>query len=539
MRVENRLAASLARAFFFGALALGAGVSCAKSPEKEQTIVYNLGVEPETLDPAKSTGVAEHRAITALINGLTRLDADGIAQPAMAERWEANEDHSAFTFHLREANWSSGDPVTAEDFVWSWRRVVDPETASDYAYQLYYIKNGEALNSGKESDFSMLGAEAADDRTIIVNLEGPTPFFPALAAHSAYYPVHRPTVEGNPAWHLSPETYVGNGPFVLKEWRHHNRIVMEKSPSYWDAGAVKLERLVYRMLEEESTALAAFETGQLDITGSVPRPDIPALRDTPEFGINPFLGTYYLGFNCERAPFDNVLVRKAFTLAIDRKILVEKITMGGEEPAFAWVPPAIINPATGKSYRREKNEYFPDNDIEGAREALAEAGYPDGKGFPTVRYIYNTAENHRVIAEVLQQMWAKALNVEVSLENQEWKTYLDNRDKGNFDVSRAGWIGDFPDPVNFLDVFISTSGNNNSHWVNLEYDELIRKIKSTADQAERFMMMHEAEDIFMAEFPICPIYYYTEPYLQKTYVHGVERNGLGWWDFSKAWIDEK
>jgi len=240
---------------------------------------------------------------------------------------------------------------------------------------------------------------------------------------------------------------------------------------------------------------------------------------------------------CARAPFDNPAVRRAFALAIDRKTIVEKITLAGEEPAMAIVPPAILEPHSGQPFRARAQAFFADNDIAAAQAALAEAGYPGGRGFPRTRYMYNTSEQHKIIAEALQQMWARGLGVEVELENQEWKTYLDNRNQGNFDMTRAAWIGDIPDPINFLDLFITGGGNNNQNYSNPQFDALIRQSKQEPDSARRFDLLGEAEALAMSEFPIAPIYYYAMPYLENPRVKGIVRNGLGWLDLTFALVE--
>ncbi len=502
-----------------------------------ETAVLNLAADPETLDPGRATGIPESRVINGLLNGLTRLDANGVAQPSMAEKWESNERKDEWTFHLRPAKWSNGDPVRATDFVWSWQRVLDPALASDYAYQLFFLANAEAVHE-KKADPSTLGVKAADEHTLQVKLSGPTTFFPALVAHSAYYPVHRATVEKDADWHTKPASYIGNGPFRLVEWKNNDRIVLEKNSAYWNAADVKLQRIVYRMIEQQTTELAAYEAGDLDMTSNVPRPEIPRLRSRSDLHFGPYFGTYYIGLNCEKAPFNNPLVRRAFALAINRKQIVENITLAGEQVALGWVP-ASLDAASALPFRKQKPACYADNDVEGARKALAEAGFPGGKGFPSVRYIYNTDENHANIAQALQQMWAQTLGVTVTLENQEWKTYLSNRNAGNFDLSRAAWIADYPDPMNFLEVFLSNGGNNNSRWRNANYDDLLRQAKQTSDENVRFEFMHKAEDLLMQEMPLAPIYYYTNPYLQNERLQNVIMNGMGWQDLTHAWIKQK
>ncbi len=503
----------------------------------EQVLTYNNGTEPETLDPAKMTGIPEGTVAYALFDGLTRMTAKGL-EPAIAKSWDVSEDGLTYTFHLRDAKWSNGDPVTAHDFEFAWKRALDPDTLSEYAYQLYYIKNGQAFNEGKITDPNQVGVKALDEKTLEVTLEAPAPYFLSLTSFYTLFPLHRATVEAHPDdWANSPETLVCNGPFVLDKWEHQAKIELVKNKNYWDADSVKLDKVVLTMVEEESTYLTMWENGELDSIEQPPINDIPRLKQEGKLQIKPYLGVYYYIFNTKKEPFDDVRVRKALALAIDRQAIVEKITKRGEKPALAYVPYGIPDAEPGSDFREIGGDYFKDNDIETAKQLLADAGYPGGKGLPPITILYNTREDHKIIAEAVQEMWKKNLGIEnVTLTNQEWQVYLDSRDEGNFHVARAGWIGDYFDPMTFLDMYVSTNLQNDGKWSNAEYDQLIAAAKSTGDQKARMEAMHKAEKILMDEMAIMPIYFYSHAVCEHEYVKDTYWNPLGPPDFKYAWI---
>jgi oligopeptide transport system substrate-binding protein len=502
----------------------------------EQVIRFNLGTEPETLDPAKSTGVPEARIELNVFEGLTRLDADDLPQPAIAEKWEISEDGLRYVFHLRKSSWSNGDPVTAHDFEYAWKRALAPETASQYAYQLFYIKNGEAYNAGEVTDPNLVGVKALDDYTLEVELEAPTGYFLSLVAFPTLMPVNRKVVEADPdGWFMKPETYVGNGPFKVTKWVHNSYMELEKNDLYWDADSVIVGKLVATLIESEDTELVMFETDQLDITHTVSRPEIPRLKKEGLLKVTPNLGTYYYIFNCEAEPLDDVRVRKALSMAIDRQAVTEYVTRAGEIPALAWVPPGIPDAEPGAEFREVGGDMLEEN-VEKAKALLAEAGYPDGKGFPTLTILYNTMEMHKAIAEVIQEFWKKNLNIDVRLNNQEWGVYLNSRDEGDFQVARAGWVGDYIDPMTFMDMHVKDGGNNDSNWSDPEHDRLIELAKTSNDPAVRMKAMHEAEAIILEQLPIMPIYYYVEPFLEKDYIKDVIYSSLGFIDFKTAWV---
>lgn len=513
---------------------------CVKVPgsEEEMVIRYNVGTEPETLDVHLSTGIPEATIMLQNYEGLTRMDAAGNPQPALAKSWVISPDGTEYVFTLRESKYANGDPLTAHDFVWAWKRALDPELAADYAYMLYPIKGAQAYNEGTGSA-NDIAIEAVNDLTLKVTLEGPTPYFLSLVAFKTYYPVHRKTVEADSdGWHLKVDTIIGNGPFKLVKWAE-GQMEFVPNKNYWDASAVKADRLIFSMVENASTELTMFENGEIHMTNTVPGQEIPRLKAAPnsELKIFPYLGTYYYIFNLEKKPFDDVRVRKALTLAIDRTSIVEKVTQGGQLPAFAFVPPGIAEP-DGSDFRKNGGDYFKE-DIAEAKQLLADAGYPDGEGFPAFEILYNTSEAHKMIGEAIQEMWKVNLGIKnVTLTNQEWGTYLTSRDEGDFTVSRAGWIGDYGDPNTFLDMWTTGNGNNNSRFSDAEYDRLVAECLVDSDMTARAKKLHQLEDILMEAMPVMPIYYYTQPAMVSHKLKGYSCIIIGGIDFKTAYIDE-
>ena len=498
---------------------------------------YSVGTEPETLDPRKSTGIPEATVEAQLFEGLTTLDAKNLPVPAMAEKWEVSPDGLKYKFHLRPGvKWSNGDPVTAYDFEYAWKTTLSPELGSKYAYQLFYVKNGEAYNQGLTTA-DQVGVRALDDKTLEVVLEKPTAYFLSLTAFHSLYPVPRRVVEANPKWAAEPKTLIGNGPFKLSSWTHNSRIELVKNEQYWDAAKVKMPRLDFILTESSSTEIAMFDNGQIDMGENVPPAEYPRLQQKGYLKISPYLGTYFFAFNVTQPPFDNVKVRQAFNLALDRQAIIANITKGQQKPALAWIPPGLADIAPGSDFRQIGGDFFRDRDIDTAKKLLAEAGYPEGRGLPPVELIYNTNDVHKAIAEAVQEMWRKNLGVPVSLANQEWKVFINNRSKGAYQIARHGWIGDYADPMTFIDMFDSASGNNDSQYKNSRYDNLVRLAKSTIQPEIRMKAMHEAEKLLLDDAVIAPLYFYTRVTVAKPNVKGYYHSVLGHVYFKEAYLE--
>ncbi|MDE0155170.1 MAG: peptide ABC transporter substrate-binding protein [Gammaproteobacteria bacterium] len=492
-----------------------------ESGTREGTLHVGNGDEPRELDPHVVTGSIEHNLCMALLEGLLGRDPENLRiVPGVARAWQVSEDGRTYRFMLRDdAKWSNGDPVTAADFVYSWRRALMPALGNNYAYMLYYIRNAERFHQGEITDFTEVGVSAPDKLTLVVELENPTPFFLQLLTHMSYFPVHGPTIEAFGAidergtrW-TRPGNHVGNGPFKLKEWVLNRSIVVEKSEHYWDAGAVKLQQIVFYPIQNVTTEERMFRAGQLHLTNSMPIDKVEYYRNKkPELiKIFPFFSTYYYLFNTTAPPLDQQKVRLALAMSIDRQQIVEKITKSGELPAHSYTPPDT------NGYTATARVGY---DVNRARVLLAEAGYPDGAGFPPIELMYNTSEGHRRIAIAIQQMWKANLNINVTLFNQDWKVYLDKRDEKDYQVARAGWIGDYLDPNTFLDMYTTYSGNNDTGWSNPRYDTLIAQAGETTDPERRFALFQQAEAILMTELPIMPIYTYMSKSLVSPDVHG-------------------
>jgi oligopeptide transport system substrate-binding protein len=512
----------------FAALFISVGLVAAPMDARAESVLNRgNGAEPESLDPHKATGVPEANIIFDMLEGLTTRTADAQVGPGMASSWEVSDDGTVYTFHLRDAKWSNGDPVTADDFVFSFQRAVSPATASDYAPILSVIKNADAITKGDEKDLTKLGVEAVDPKTVKITLNASTPYFLGLLAHNIAFPVHKATVEKFGDKWTRPGNSVVNGPYMIQEWTPQSRIVLVKNPNYYDAANVKIDKIIYYPTEDVAEELKRFRAGELDVTYEAPSDQIKwaeaNLKD--EFHNTPYLGTYYYIINLTRDPLGKDLkLRQALSMAIDRDILTEKITQGGEVPAYSWVPPGIAG------YTQQKFDYAgmsAAERIEAAKKLYAEAGYGPDKPLK-VEILYNTNENHRKIAVAIAAMWHQFLGVDATLTNQEWKVYLDTRDKKDFQIARAAWIGDYPDPINFLDMFESTAGNrNDAGYNNPKYDDLLKQSATTADPQARFKLLEQAEKTFLDDQAIIPIYHYTTKQLVSKKVSGWQDNILG------------
>ncbi|MFZ5792203.1 MAG: peptide ABC transporter substrate-binding protein [Pseudomonadota bacterium] len=507
------------------ALALAALLAGTAVAQAETVLRRGNGAEPETLDPHKSTGVTENVIENDLFEGLVTLSADGKQIPGVAKSWDISDDGKVYTFHLRDdAKWSNGDPVTAADFAYSFRRAVDPKTASDYAPILAPIVNASDIITGK-TDPKELGVEAPDPLTVKITLNAPTPYLLGLLTHNIAMPVHKATVEKFGDQWTRPGNMVSNGAFMMADWVPQSQVTVVKNPYFHDAANVKLDKIIYYPTEDVAEELKRYRAGELDITYDVPSEQVKWLEQNmaAEFHNDPYLGTYYYVINLTRAPLGkSKQIRRALDMAVNREVLTDKITQAGEIPAYSWVPPSM--PGYQQQFVDFKDMPM-DKRLAEAKKLLADAGY--GPNNPLkIELLYNTNENHKKIAVAIASMW-KPLGVEVTLNNQEWKVYLDTRDKKDFDVARAAWIGDFADPVNFLDLFLSDAGErNDAGYDNPKYDALLKKAAATVDPKTRLDLLARAEKIFLDDDALIPIYHYTTQHMLSPKLVGWEFNIL-------------
>lgn len=486
----------------------------------------NNSSEPGSLDPALAQGTHESWILENVFEGLMTFNEKGELVEGMAERYEVSEDGLTYTFYIRDGvTWTNGDPVTAHDFEYAWKRALNPETASYYAHILYPIKGAEAYNTGEGSEEDV-GVKALDDKTLEVTLETPTAYFLELTAFYTYFPVNKNVVESNPDWAKDPSTYVTNGPFKLVEWKHNDQIILEKNEDYYNADKIKLDGIDLDIIEDQNTAWQKYEGGEYHILVDVPTSVVAQLKaeNNPELNIGFQVGTYYYNVNPDIKPFNNVKVRKALSMAMDREVITENITQGGQIPAYGVVPPGLED-ESGNDFREVQGNLFEYNPEEAKKlfeEGLKEEGMTV-EDFNNQNFVllFNTSESHKKIAQAVQEMWRTNLGVEIGLENVEFQVKLDREKAGDYHISRAGWLGDFMDPMTFLDLWWSQSEFNDVKYNNPEYDELIEKAKSTNDQEVRMQAMKEAEKILMEDMPVIPVYFYTQPYTVKPNVTGI------------------
>jgi oligopeptide transport system substrate-binding protein len=500
-----------------------------REANKNKILLITVGSEPRTLDPQEAQGVTEHHIIMAMIEGLVapNIDDQSKVVPGMADRWQHNDDYSVWTFHIGEdRKWSNGDPVTAEDFVFSYKRMLTASFGAQYSDNLFILKGAEDYYRSKITDFSQVGVKALDSHTLRIELVGPTPYLLSLVQHDSWLPVNPKVILnfGNidtrdSKW-TRAENYLANGPFKMKSWRPNDVIEVVRNPLYWDAANVKLNGINFYSIENGNTQERAFQAGQLHKTDQVPLDKVPYYRRMrPELiRIDPSEGVYFYRINIARKPLNDPKVRLALNLAIDRDAIVKNILREDQKPASGYTPPGM-----GDYQPLDKMHYDPER----ARQLLAEAGYPNGKGFPKFTVHFNTSESHRAIAEAIQQMWKEELNIDVGLENQEWKVYLDTQNNKNYDLSRSGWIGDFMDPVTFLSMWTTGNGNNNTNWGSPKYDAFIEQAARTGDPKARLEILHQAEDLFLSEAPVVLVYWYTNAYLLQPSVQNWNSLVLG------------
>jgi oligopeptide transport system substrate-binding protein len=475
-------------------------------PPADVTIINYA--EPQSLDPAIISAQPDMRIVSGMFEGLTRTDPKtGSGVPGLADHWEISPDGRIYTFHLRtNLVWSTGDPIRAEDVVFSWLRTLNPMTASDYAGQLFYVKNAEAFNAGK-TNASAVGVTALDPFTVRVELNNPTVFFLDVCAMPLACIVPRQTIEKFGDGWVTARPLPVSGPYQLELWRVNDKVRLKKNPRYWDAANTQSDTIDLLPIVSASSSLNLFLRGQVDIVWDkelVPNELLDVLLKRPDFHTFNYLGTYFIRFNTTRKPFDDPRVRKALALAIDKRRLTERVTRGGEQPASAFVPSGTANYTSpeGLGY-----------DPKLARELLAQAGFPGGKNFPRMEYMFNAAAGggriHSEIAIELQQMWRDNLGVDIELRQLEMQVYLSEQDQLHYDISRSSWIGDYNDANTFLNMFVTNDGNNRTGWSNPRYDDLIHQANSITDVLAREKLFQQAETILVRdELPIIPLFFY-------------------------------
>lgn len=535
----------------------------ANNAQQTATKSFDLNVcvasEPQTIDPALNSAVDGAIMAQHFFEGLMKWADSGkpvndkgnmnyaelVNGQASSYQKVVNDDGTVtYTFKIRpDAKWSDGKAVTANDFVYSWRRLADPNTAADYCYMIDMVKGYAEVNSG-EADPSTLAVSAPDASTFEVVLTYDCPYFLEICAFPAAFPVREDVVSAEPdTWTTSnnSKNYITNGPWKMAEWVHDSYIKMVPNEYHYDVANLGPDSITFRLMADYNAMLAGFRSNDLQYINQVPVDETPSLIASGELDIVDYIGTYYVSYQTQAEPFDDWRVRKAFTLTIDSKYIVEQITQSGQVPATGFVPAGVYdaNP-TGDDFRTVGGDYWEapltdeiyQKNCEEARQLLADAGYPNGEGFPVVTYLYNTGDAHKAIGEALQQMWQKALNVTVQLQNQEWNAFLETRKNGDFQVARNGWIADYNDPISFLDMWLTGGGNNDGQYSNPEYDAAIKEAKSSADPAVRMAAMHRAEDIIMGEdWALGPIYFYTNSYMMKENIKGAFYTPLGYYIF--------
>ncbi|MBQ6622741.1 MAG: peptide ABC transporter substrate-binding protein [Mogibacterium sp.] len=502
-------------------------------------LVVQVGPNPETLDPALNSAVDGANTILHLYEGLLIVDQEGQLAPGQAETWETSEDGLTWTFHLRDGlKWSDGSDLTANDFVYAWKRICDPEVAAPYAETVCSPIAGYEEAIGGNID--ALQVSAPDDKTFVVQLKAPCTFFGSLAAFATMMPVQQATIEANgDAWATSPETYVSNGPFYMTEWEQGSHITVSKNPNYWNADAINLDSIKFMLIEDSNAAYSAYQNGEVMMIKDVPTEEIPSLTGSEDFFVDPIIGTYYLNLNCNLDEFKDARVRKALSLAIDRNYVANTIMQGTYSPAGTFMGPGwkdtdgtefMANANGGKTYI--DNDNFEAN-LEEAKKLMEEAGYPNGEGFPEITYSTNDAGYHKAVAEYLQQAWGE-LGITVKVDTVEWASFTPMRRNGEYQTARNGWVGDYDDPSNMLDLLYSSNGNNDGKYNNPEYDAQMDISRTTTDLAERSAALHKAEDILMEDAGCIPVAYYNDFWLQSPRITGSWHSPYGYWYFMYA-----
>ncbi len=534
--MRKRVISMLLAAVMTVSMVSGMAVTAAAEETEGKQLSVQIGPDPETIDPALNSAVDGGNMLLHAFECLLTIDQNGQIAPGQAETWEQSEDGLTWTFHLRDGlKWSDGSDLTANDFVYSWKRVCDPMVAAPYAETVLGMVEGfdEAIGGNLDA----LQVSAPDDKTLVVKLSAPCTYFESLAAFATLSPVQQATVEANgDAWAIAPETYISNGPFYVTEWVPGSHIIMSKNPYYWNADAIKLGSIKFNLIEDSNAAYTAYQNGEVLMIKDVPTEEIPSLEGSDEFFVDPIIGTYYISYNTQIEPFNDPLVRKALNLAIDREYVANTIMQGTYSPATNFMGPGWVD-TDGSSFMDNANGGEPymsaTADIEGALAALEEAGYPNGEGLPVLHYSTNDAGYHKPVAEYLQSAWAE-IGVTLEIEIVEWSSFTPMRRNGEYEIARNGWVGDYADPSNMLDLLYSTNGNNDGKFNNPDYDAAMDIARSTIDPEERSAALHQAEDIMMNEYACIPLAYYNDFWMQSPKIEGAWHSAYGYWHFMYA-----
>ena len=520
----------------------------------KKILTIQLGPDVESIDPALNSAVDGANYILFAFDNLLKMDKDGKVVPGLAEKYEVSDDQLTWTFHLRDGlKWSDGSVLTADDFVYSWQRLVDPNVAAPYAQTVLGMVEGydDAIgrpdadgNTTVDPDPTKLKVEAPDEKTLIVHMAKPTPYFDKLAAFVSLSPVKKDVVEANPdGWSIDPKTYISTGPFKLTGWEPGSYLMFEKNENYWDADSIKLDGIKCLLMQDQNATFSAYESGDALMIKDVPTQEITTLKERSDFHIDPILGTYYLDLNTTLDEFKDPKVREALSLALDRKYISETITSGTYTPASGFVSEGVTdwNGTAWQENITDKSAYINIDDHAGnlakAKELLKEAGYENGVGLPEMVYSTNDASYHKKIAEYLQQAWGE-LGLKVQVNIVEWKSFTPQRRSGNYQIARDGWVMDYNDPSNILELALTGNGNNNAKYSNPEFDALMSKAATEKDPQTRFGYLHQAEDFIMKDTAMVPLLYYNDFYLQSDKITGSWHSPDGFWHFEYADIAE-
>lgn len=501
----------------------------------EKIIYWNNGQEPTSFDPPVGFDAVSWSPLNNIMEGLTRLGEDHTPQPAIAENWDVSEDGKTYTFHIREnAKWSNGDDVTAGDFVFAWKRALDPELAASSAFLGYLIEGAEAYNSG-EGSVDDVAVKAVDEKTFEVTLTSPQAYFLNIISLPTFFPINEKVATENPEWFAEAETFVGNGPFNLTEWEHDSHLVMEKNDQYWDAASVKVDQIHWAMVDDANTEYQMYQAGELD-SSDVPAELSEQLFEEGEVEVVDQAGIYFYRFNVEKEPFQNKNIRKAFALAVNQQQIVDFVTKNHEEPAYGFVSPGFTD-ANGQDFRETNGDLLKTN-VEEAKALLQKGMEEEGyETLPEVTLTYSSSDTHKKIAEAIQPMFKDVLGVDVKLESIESSVFASEQKELKYQLSRSSFLNDFADPINSLESFQTGHSMNRTGWSNAEYDKLIQDAKVEADEAKRFEYLYKAEQILMEEAPIFPVHFYNQTFLQSEAVTGVVRHPVGYVEFK--WADKQ